>query len=125
MVEVYIKTHCGFVAKKEITIKKFLIGPVQNWIPNFSLYVWLNLLLGFMWFLICLFTQSNTNEKETIKNEKIPIISNSDPINSQTSIKILSLKKEIKKVGSYPIAVNLHSEIIAELHVVVEKKVSK
>ncbi len=34
----------------------------------------------------------------------------------------IDLKKEIKKVGSYPIAVNLHSEIIAELHVVVEKK---
>ena len=37
----------------------------------------------------------------------------------------IDLKKEIKKVGSYPIAVNLHSEIIAELHVVVEKQESK
>ena len=37
----------------------------------------------------------------------------------------IDLKKEIKKVGSYHIAVNLHSEVIAELHVVVEKKISK
>jgi len=37
----------------------------------------------------------------------------------------IDLKKEIKKIGSYPIAVNLHSEVTAELHVVVEKKESK
>ena len=37
----------------------------------------------------------------------------------------IDLKTEIKKAGEYPIAVNLHSEIIAELHVVVEKKISK
>ena len=37
----------------------------------------------------------------------------------------IDLKREIKKAGEYPIAVNLHSEIIAELHVVGEKKISK
>ena len=37
----------------------------------------------------------------------------------------IDLKKEIKKAGTYPIAVNLHSEVIAELHVVVEKKENK
>ena len=37
----------------------------------------------------------------------------------------IDLKKEIKKTGTYPIAVNLHSEVIAELHVVVEKKENK
>ena len=37
----------------------------------------------------------------------------------------IDLSKEIKKIGSYPINVNLHSEVIAELHVVVEKKESK
>ena len=34
----------------------------------------------------------------------------------------IDLKKEIKTSGTYPIAINLHSEVIAELHVVVEKK---
>ena len=37
----------------------------------------------------------------------------------------IDLSKEIKKTGSYPINVNLHSEVIAELHVVVEKKENK
>tara|TARA_Y100000590_G_scaffold457362_1_gene609828 strand:- start:5952 stop:6407 length:456 start_codon:yes stop_codon:yes gene_type:complete len=37
----------------------------------------------------------------------------------------IDLKKEIKKAGAYPIVVNLHSEVIAELHVVVEKKENK
>ena len=37
----------------------------------------------------------------------------------------IDLKKEIKKLGSYPLTINLHSEVIAELHVVVEKKESK
>jgi len=37
----------------------------------------------------------------------------------------IDLKKEIKKSGSYPLTINLHSEVIAELHVVVEKKESK
>ena len=34
----------------------------------------------------------------------------------------IDLKKEIKKSGSYPLTINLHSDVIAELHVVVEKK---
>ena len=37
----------------------------------------------------------------------------------------IDLKKEIKKAGAFPIVVNLHSEVIAELHVVVEKKENK
>ena len=37
----------------------------------------------------------------------------------------IDLKKEIKKAGNYPITINLHSEIEAELHAVVEKKESK
>ena len=37
----------------------------------------------------------------------------------------IDLKKEIKTAGSYPINVNLHSEVIAELHVLVEKKEDK
>lgn len=37
----------------------------------------------------------------------------------------IDLKKEIKKSGSYPLTINLHSDVIAELHVVVEKKESK
>lgn len=37
----------------------------------------------------------------------------------------IDLKKEIKKIGSYSVTINLHPEIIAELHVVVEKKKSK
>ncbi len=34
----------------------------------------------------------------------------------------IDLKKEINKVGSYPLTINLHPEVIAELQVVVEKK---
>ena len=34
----------------------------------------------------------------------------------------IDLKKEIKKSGEYHITVNLHSEVIAELRVLVEKK---
>ena len=34
----------------------------------------------------------------------------------------IDLKKEIKKVGNYPLIINLHPEVIAELQVVVEKK---
>jgi ribosomal protein L9 len=37
----------------------------------------------------------------------------------------IDLKKEIKKVGNYPVTINLHSELIVELHAVVEKKESK
>ena len=37
----------------------------------------------------------------------------------------IDIKKEINKSGSYPITVNLHSEVLAELQVVVEKKESK
>ncbi len=37
----------------------------------------------------------------------------------------IDLKNEINKAGTYLITVNLHSEISAELHVLVEKKVSK
>ena len=37
----------------------------------------------------------------------------------------IDLKKEIKKAGTYSIAVNLHSEVTAELHVLVEKKENK
>ncbi len=37
----------------------------------------------------------------------------------------IDLKKEIKKVGTYPVTVNLHSDIEVELHAVVEKKESK
>ena len=37
----------------------------------------------------------------------------------------IDLKKEIKKSGEYQITVNLHSEIIAELRVLVEKKETK
>ncbi len=37
----------------------------------------------------------------------------------------IDLKKEIKKVGSYPVTINLHSEVEAELHAIVEKKESK
>ena len=37
----------------------------------------------------------------------------------------IDLKKEIKKAGNYPITINLHSEIEAELHAVVEKKENK
>ena len=37
----------------------------------------------------------------------------------------IDLKKEIKKVGSYPVTIKLHSEVEAELHAIVEKKESK
>lgn len=37
----------------------------------------------------------------------------------------LDIKKEINKVGKYPIAVNLHPEIVTELQVVVEKRENK
>ena len=37
----------------------------------------------------------------------------------------IDLKKEIKKAGNYPITINLHSEIEAELHAIVEKKENK
>ena len=37
----------------------------------------------------------------------------------------IDLKKEIKKTGNYPITINLHSEVITELHVIVEKKETK
>ena len=37
----------------------------------------------------------------------------------------IDLKQEIKKVGNFSLSVNLHSDVIAELHVLVEKKDSK
>ena len=37
----------------------------------------------------------------------------------------IDLKQEIKKVGKFSLLVNLHSDVIAELHVLVEKKDSK
>tara|TARA_B100000941_G_C28394936_1_gene494807 strand:- start:380 stop:835 length:456 start_codon:yes stop_codon:yes gene_type:complete len=37
----------------------------------------------------------------------------------------LDIKKEINKVGKYPIAVNLHPEIVTELQVIVEKRENK
>ena len=37
----------------------------------------------------------------------------------------IDLKKEIKKTGNYSLTVNLHSEVIAELNVLVEKKEDK
>ena len=37
----------------------------------------------------------------------------------------IDLKQEIKKIGKFSLLVNLHSDIIAELHVLVEKKDSK
>ena len=37
----------------------------------------------------------------------------------------IDLKQEIKKVGKFSLSVNLHSDVIAELHVLVEKKASK
>ena len=37
----------------------------------------------------------------------------------------IDLKQEIKKVGKFSLSVNLHSDVIAELHVLVEKKDSK
>ena len=37
----------------------------------------------------------------------------------------LDLKKEINKIGKFSLTVNLHSDLLAELHVLVEKKDSK
>ena len=37
----------------------------------------------------------------------------------------LDLKKEINKVGKFSLIINLHSDLITELHVLVEKKDSK
>ena len=37
----------------------------------------------------------------------------------------LDLKKEINKIGKFSLTINLHSDLVAELHVLVEKKESK
>ena len=37
----------------------------------------------------------------------------------------IDLKQEINKVGKFSLLINLHSDLIAELHVLVEKKESK
>ena len=37
----------------------------------------------------------------------------------------LDLKKEINKIGKFPLTINLHSDLVTELHVLVEKKDSK
>tara|TARA_Y100001958_G_C21110991_1_gene457934 strand:- start:273 stop:728 length:456 start_codon:yes stop_codon:yes gene_type:complete len=37
----------------------------------------------------------------------------------------LDLKKEINKIGKFSLTINLHSDLITELHVLVEKKDSK
>ena len=37
----------------------------------------------------------------------------------------LDLKQEINKIGKFILMINLHSDLVAELHVVVEKKDSK
>ena len=37
----------------------------------------------------------------------------------------LDLKQEINKVGKFSLTINLHSDLVAELHVMVEKKDSK
>ena len=34
----------------------------------------------------------------------------------------IDLKKEINKIGQFPLSINLHSDLVAELHVFVEKK---
>ena len=34
----------------------------------------------------------------------------------------IDLKKEINKIGEFPLSINLHSDLVAELHVLVEKK---
>ena len=34
----------------------------------------------------------------------------------------LDLKQEINKVGNFPLTINLHSDLVTELHVTVEKK---
>ena len=37
----------------------------------------------------------------------------------------IDIKKEINKIGQFPITINLHSDLIAELRVSVEKKTLK
>ena len=37
----------------------------------------------------------------------------------------IDIKKEINKIGQFPIRINLHSDLIAELRVSVEKKTLK
>ena len=37
----------------------------------------------------------------------------------------LDLKKEINKIGKFSLTINLHSDLVTELHVLVEKKDSK
>ena len=37
----------------------------------------------------------------------------------------LDLKKEINKIGKFSLVINLHSDLVTELHVLVEKKDSK
>ena len=37
----------------------------------------------------------------------------------------IDIKKEINKIGKFPITINLHSDLIAELRVSVEKKTLK
>ena len=34
----------------------------------------------------------------------------------------IDLKKEINKIGDFPLSINLHSDLVAELHVLVEKR---
>ena len=37
----------------------------------------------------------------------------------------IDLKQEINKIGNFSLSVNLHSDLVSELHVSVEKKDSK
>ena len=37
----------------------------------------------------------------------------------------IDLKKEINKIGQFPLSLNLHPEVVAQLHVLVEKKEAK
>ena len=37
----------------------------------------------------------------------------------------IDLKKEINKIGKFSLSINLHSEVVAKLHVLVEKKEAK
>ena len=37
----------------------------------------------------------------------------------------IDLKKEINKIGQFPLSINLHPEVVAQLHVLVEKKEAK
>ena len=37
----------------------------------------------------------------------------------------IDLKKEINKIGNYPLTINLHSDVVVDLHVLVEKKKDK